>query len=76
MEAFFPFQGKHEGVPTTKQPVMTSPRLSNVWPFNKVGRLTGGQRGGTTKAFSTRVGGNHPIIAMCDIATTYIQPED
>ena len=75
MEIPFPFQGKHAGVPTGKQPPLTSPHLKNVRPFDvDEGRIRGGQRPGTTKAYSTQVGGSHPIIGMCQVAVTYIEP--
>ena len=75
MELVFPYKGLNTGLPAEKQPPLTSPILLNVRPFDVDDeRIRGGQRPGLTKAYSTQVGGAHPIIGMCQIAVTYIEP--
>lgn len=75
IELKFPIQGLHEGLPAEDQPPMTSPSLRNVRPFDtEEDRIRGGQRPGLVKAYSTQVAGDHPIIGMVAIATTYIEP--
>lgn len=72
----FPVKGLHSGFAYGEQPPLTTPRLKNVRPFDvDEGRGRGGQRPGLVKAFSTQVGGNHPVIAMAQVVTTYIEPE-
>ena len=76
MELKFPIQGLHEGLPAKDQPPLTSPSLQNVRPFDvEEDRIRGGQRPGLVKAYSTQIAGNHPVIQILQIATTYIQPE-
>ena len=76
MELKFPIQGLHEGLPAKDQSPLTSPSLQNVRPFDvEEDRIRGGQRPGLTKAYSTRVAGDHPVIQILKIATTYIEPE-
>ena len=77
MRIEFPSQGLHEGLPATEQPVKTSFLLRNVRPFDVTSeRIRGGQRPGTTKAYSTHCGVvgdvSHPIIAMVSVVSTYI----
>ena len=75
MELEFSVDGLFEGASTERQPPRTSPSLINVRPFDvEDERIRGGQRPGLTKAFTTRVGGDHPVIGMCQIAVTYIFP--
>jgi hypothetical protein len=37
-------------------------------------RMTGGQRPGLSKAFSTQVGGAYAVTNIVQVTTTYIQP--
>jgi len=71
----FPFSGLHEGLAAEAQPVATTPYAKNVRPFDvEEERARGWQRPGFVKAYTTQVGGEHPVIAMGTIATTYITP--
>jgi hypothetical protein len=75
MEIRFPIGGLHTGAPYEQQPPGTTPACRNVRPSDvDEGRARGGQRPGLVKAFSTQVEGSYPIIAMVQIATTYIEP--
>jgi len=74
MELSFPSSGLHEGLPAEKQPLATSPALKNVRPFDvEEERIRGGQRPGLVKAYETQVGGDHPVICITSIATTFIE---
>jgi hypothetical protein len=65
--------GLHEGLAADKQPPMTTPYAKNVRPFDvEEERARGGQRPGFVKAYTTQIGGEHPVIAMGVIATTFI----
>ncbi len=76
MRVPFPDQGKNDGLPSQDQPVHTSFSLQNVRPFDITSeRIRGGQRPGTVLAYTTRIVGDFPIIAMAEIVTTYIEPE-
>jgi hypothetical protein len=76
MRLDFPLQGLHQGLPAVDQPLQTSPMISNCRPTDVAeDRIRGGQRPGMVKAYSTQVGGDHPIIAMVSLETTYIEPE-
>ena len=67
--------GLHEGLAYEKQPQTTSPNLANVRPFDiEKEKERGGQRPALVKAYSTQVAGDYPIIAILQIATTYITP--
>jgi len=71
----FPSEGLNEGLPAQDQPVGTSFSLNNVRPFDiSDERVRGGQRPGTSLAFSTRIVGDYPIIKMVQIVCTYIEP--
>ena len=75
MELPFPIQGLNESLPAEKQPMLTSPSLQNARPFDvRKDKYRGGQRPAIIKAYSTRVAGDHPIIVMMQINTTYIEP--
>ena len=75
MEISFPLKGLHSGVSHQNQPPLTSFSLLNVLPLNvDEERLTGGQRPGLAKAFSTQVAGAYPILGMAQLVTTYIDP--
>jgi len=76
MEIAFPLSGLHEGMAFEHQPPTTSPYLKNVRAFDvEEERVRGGQRPGLAKAYDTRIGGDHPVLLIVTIATTYIQPE-
>lgn len=76
MRVSFPIGGLAEGLPSQDQEVGTSPVLQNVRAYDvEDERIRGGQRPGTTKAYSTQISGSYPIISMCEIVTTYIKPE-
>lgn len=76
MEIPFPINGLDTGKAYEKQPTLTTPACRNVRPFDTdEDRIRGGQRPSIIKAFSTQVGGAHPIVGMVQIATTYIEPE-
>ena len=75
MEISFPFAGLHTGLATEHQPPTTSPNLSNVRPFDvEEGRARGGQRPGLVLAYTTRIGGDYPVLHISTITTTYITP--
>ena len=69
-EILFPFQGKHRGFPTSKQPQATAYDLLNVRPRHD-GRLRGGKRPGLTKwGAGVQIGGaSQPVVAMCTVST-------
>jgi hypothetical protein len=72
----FPIGGLHEGLSLEKQPPITSPYLKNVRPYDVTEeRARGGQRPALIEAYETQIGGEHPVIGMCAITTTYIEPE-
>jgi hypothetical protein len=75
MEVPFPFAGLHVGLASERQPPATSPHLKNVRPYDvEQGRARGGQRPGFVKAYTTQIGGAHPVLLIETIATTYIEP--
>ena len=75
MELKFPIQGLHAGLSHQDQPPLTSFSLKNVMPLNMdEERMTGGQRPGTAKAFSTQVGGAYAVTNIVQVTTTYITP--
>ncbi len=75
-EIQFPIHGLHEGLSAEHQPPTTSPSLKNVRPIDiEEERVRGGQRPGLVKAYSTQVGGDHPVLLIVSIANTYIEPE-
>lgn len=73
MRILFPIDGLNEGVAMTDQPPTTSPALQNVRPYD-IEERRGGQRRGLEKAYTTQVGGDHPVIGIITVATTYIEP--
>ena len=75
MKLSFPSKGLHKGLPNEEQPTATSPSLQNVRAHDVDEERRGGQRAGLKKAYTTQVGGEHPIIGMITITTTYIPPE-
>ena len=70
----FPRLGLVEGKPPPDQEVGTSFSLQNVRAFDINDERMGGQRAGTSLAYSTRIVGDYPVIAMAQITTTYIPP--
>ena len=71
LEFPFPYKGKNENWPASRQPPLTSPNLSNVRVYDVLkNRARGGQRPGTAKwGNGTLIGGaNQPVVAMCVIA--------
>lgn len=59
----FPIGGVHKGAPAQKQPPFTTPRALNVWGRDALyGKTGGGQRWGTSKAFSTQLGNGDHVI--------------
>ena len=73
----FPTSGLVEGSPSAEQPIKTSFLLRNVRAFDiQEERLTGGQRAGVAKAYSTHCGFDdpteHPIIIMASVVSTFI----
>jgi hypothetical protein len=76
MQITFPIQGLHAGLSHQDQPPLTSFSLQNVMPLNvDEERMTGGQRPGLSKAFSTQVGGAFAVTHLVQVTTTYIVPE-
>lgn len=76
MRLVFPYKGLHTGLAVVDQPPTTSPSLQNVRAFDVTDeRIRGGQRPGLKKAYDTQVGGEHPILNIVTITTTYIPPE-
>ena len=75
IELLPPLGGVSESLSFEKQPPFTSPDSQNMrdWDADQ-DRARRGQRPGTTKAFSTQVGGAYPIRQAAVIATTYIIP--
>ncbi|GAG00462.1 unnamed protein product [marine sediment metagenome] len=75
MEISFPFSGLHQGLAAEKQPPMTTPHAKNVRAFDIAEeRGRGGQRPGFVKAYTTQIGGAHPVLKIVTINTTYIEP--
>ena len=75
MKFRFPIKGLHKGLAAEDQPPATSPVLQNVRAFDVSDeRVRGGQRPGLKKAYDTQVGGEHPVIGIVTITTTYIPP--
>lgn len=71
-----PLGGLNEGLAFEQQAPFTSPVLMNMRTFDpdeEKARM--GQRPGTSKAFSTQVGGEYPVTGLCSIVTSYIKPE-
>ena len=75
MEIQFPFSGLHQGLAASKQPPMTTPHAKNVRAFDIAEeRGRGGQRPGFVKAYTTQIGGTHPVLKIVTISVTYIEP--
>ena len=77
MRVPFPTLGLVEGGVSAEQPVRTSFLLRNVRAFDVAEeRLTGGQRAGVAKAYSTQCGYSggvaHPIILCAQVTSTFI----
>lgn len=70
-----PVLGLHRGLPAAEQPQATSFDLVNVRPYDIMSeRIRLGQRPGLTKAYTTQVGGDHPVLYLVSVTTTYIEP--
>ncbi len=69
MNLSFPIGGIDKGRATSEQPVLTSPDLNNVRPFDtKDNRIRGGQRPGLDKRFSQQIGGEAvPVVAIISV---------
>ena len=69
-EIMFPFQGKHRGYPTSKQPQATAYDLKNVRPRHD-GRLRGGKRPALDKwGAGVQIGSStQPVVALCSVAS-------
>lgn len=69
-----PLAGLQENYAYEVNPPFSSPQLLNVRPYdcNDV-RARIGQRPGLVKAYSTQVGGAHPVLLMASITTTFIE---
>lgn len=78
MRVPFPYLGLDEGAAATEQPEGTSFSLQNVRPYDVTSeRIRGGQRPGTTLAYTTQISGSaHPVLFITSIVTTYIEPEE
>ena len=75
IELLPPLAGQSENLSFEKQPPFTTPDSQNMRNYDPdKERARRGQRGGTTKAFSTQVGGAYPVRAACSIVSTYIIP--
>ena len=71
MKFLFPLNGKHIGFGASIQPPFTSPHLNNVRPYDVLeNRARGGQRPGTKKLYTDRIGNaSLPIVAICQVTT-------
>lgn len=76
MKIGFPIYGLHRGLPAEKQPEGSSFSLLNVRPYDVTSeRIRGGQRPSIIRAYTTQISGaSHPVLQMCAITTTYIEP--
>lgn len=71
-----PLAGLQENLAFEQKPPYSSPLLLNVRPYDTdEARARMGQRPGIVKYSDTQCGGDHPIVALCSITTTYIAPE-
>jgi hypothetical protein len=66
MEFTFPIRGKYMGLPSDKQPLLTSPDLNNMRPLNpKTGRVCGAQRPGLSKRYTQQIASvAGPVVVM------------
>ena len=73
----FPFEGLNTNWAFDKQPPTSSISLLNVRPYDVVEeRARGGKRPGLVRAYEPQVSDDaHPVIAIAQIVTTYIEPE-
>ncbi len=69
MNLSFPIGGIDKGRATSEQPVLTSPDLNNVRPYDtKDNRIRGGQRPGLDKRYAQQIGGDtFPIVAIVSV---------
>lgn len=67
----FPSGGVQEATSFQASPMGMSPRMLNVWPWDvKTGRLRGGKRGGTAKAYPEELGGGEPVRMLAELGIT------
>ncbi len=68
----FPLQGKDKGRTTSDQPLLTSPDMKNMRPYDTLdNRARGGQRPGLSKRFSEQISSAaNPIVAVCTVTIT------
>ena len=70
-----PLAGLSENLAFEQKPPFTSPVCMNMRPYDPdEERARMGQRPGTEKAYETQVGGAYPVVKMCAINNTFIQP--
>jgi hypothetical protein len=76
MKLDFPVLGLHRGLASEQQAPGTTFEILNMKPEDTTSeRLRGGQRGGLIKAYTTQVsGGARPVLSICSVVTTYIEP--
>lgn len=70
-----PLAGLSENMAFEQKPPFTAPVLMNMRaydPDKERARL--GQRPGNTKAYTTQVGGDYPVVKMVAIVNTFITP--
>lgn len=73
----FPVKGYQSSTSFVDQPSLTTSLMKNCRLRDIVEqRARGGQRPGMEKAYSTQIGGEHPIIEMVQVTVTYITPEE
>ncbi len=73
LELYFPYKGIELNLAYTKQPVMTTPIMANCRVRDASENMArGGQRSGTEKAFAEQVGGDHPVLKILEVNTTYM----
>ena len=71
-----PLAGLQENLSFEQKPPYSSPLILNCRPYDvDETRARMGQRPGIVKYDDTQLGGDHPIIAMEQIITTFISPE-
>ena len=71
-----PLGGLSENFAFEVKPPYTSPSLCNVRPYDPDRtRARIGQRPAVVKAYDQQVSGNSPVVALAQITTTYIPPE-
>lgn len=74
MKVPFPLQGIDKGRATPDQPILTSPDLKNVRPYDTLdNRARGGQRPGLDKIYSQQISGfAYPIVAISSVTVVTV----